>query len=385
MRILPVIVISALVGTTLGSALAYLDIRWNDSEVTLPTTGPAATPVIAADAPRVQVDETTFNFGTMQRGTKKSHEFVFKNVGNAPLTLRVGSTSCKCALGTVGDAPIPPGESVKVQLEWKAESGGGAYRQTATVETNDPVQSQVLLVVDGTVTEASGVSPQEFVFDKVTAGGSKSAAVYVMAMNENEIVVSDPQLSDPKTRDFFDIKIEPAEHDSLPNAAAKDGVRVEILAKPGLPIGRFNQWLVLRTNLEDAEELNIPLVGRVVGDISVHGNGWNEAQGVLALGKVKSGDGKIAKLNMVVHGEGASDVRFEVASCDPPELKVTIGESNKLKESLANVPVTVEVPPGTRPMVRLETAQGKEGRIVLHTTRPASPELVLGVRFTVER
>jgi hypothetical protein len=45
----------------------------------------------------------------------------------------------------------------------------------------------------------------------------------------------------------------------------------------------------------------------------------------------------------------------------------------------------IEVPAGTRPMVRLGTAQGEEGRVVIKTTHPTIKELVLGVRFAVER
>jgi hypothetical protein len=36
-------------------------------------------------------------------------------------------------------------------------------------------------------------------------------------------------------------------------------------------------------------------------------------------------------------------------------------------------------------MAYLGTAQGEEGRIVLNTTHPTIEELVLGVRFAVER
>jgi hypothetical protein len=36
-------------------------------------------------------------------------------------------------------------------------------------------------------------------------------------------------------------------------------------------------------------------------------------------------------------------------------------------------------------MVRLGTAQGDEGRVVIKTTHPTIKELVLGVRFAVER
>ena len=48
------------------------------------------------------------------------------------------------------------------------------FRQTASVITNDPSQSRVELQVDGKVVEASGVAPPDLVFDKITAGESKS-------------------------------------------------------------------------------------------------------------------------------------------------------------------------------------------------------------------
>jgi hypothetical protein len=64
---------------------------------------------------------------------------------------------------------------------------------------------------------------------------------------------------------------------------------------------------------------------------------------------------------------------------------VTIGEPKQLRPTLLHVPVEIEIPAGTPPMVRLDTAQGEEGLVVLKTTHPTIPELTLGVRFAVER
>ena len=83
------------------------------------------------------------------------------------------------------------------------------------------------------------------------------------------IEVTDPVLSDPNTRDKFDVKIEPVDTKDLPNKAAKKGVRITLTAKPGLPVGRFVEWLSVKTSLKDAESLEIPVVGQIVGDISV--------------------------------------------------------------------------------------------------------------------
>jgi hypothetical protein len=66
-------------------------------------------------------------------------------------------------------------------------------------------------------------------------------------------------------------------------------------------------------------------------------------------------------------------------------LKVKIGEPKRLSDVLMHVPVEIEIPAGTRPMVRLPTAQSEPGRVVLSTTHPKVKELVLGVRFAVER
>ena len=66
-------------------------------------------------------------------------------------------------------------------------------------------------------------------------------------------------------------------------------------------------------------------------------------------------------------------------------MKVTIGEPKKLKDTLVQVPLEIEIPPGTRPMVRLDTAQGEPGKIILSTTHPKIKELSIGVQFAVER
>ena len=63
---------------------------------------------------------------------------------------------------------------------------------------------------------------------------------------------------------------------------------------------------------------------------------------------------------------------------------MTLGEPKKLKDTLVHVPVTIEIPPGTRPMVHLDTAQGEAARIVFSTTHPKIKELSLAVRFAVE-
>jgi Protein of unknown function (DUF1573) len=387
MRIISTILVAALAGVLAGGAVAYVEIR-NDPDALdkLADDLSANTKPGDKETPRIAVDQPHFDFGTMQRGTTKSHEFVIRNIGAAPLKIRNGGTTCKCTLSEVADESIPPGGSAMVKLEWSAKSDSGPFRQTATILTNDPTQSQIELTVDGQILALSNVDPPEFLFEKLSVGEKKSAQVYVMAMLQDELTVKDPQISDPTIRDKFDVKVEPVEPSELPNKLAKRGYRVTMTTKDGLPVGRFHSWVTLQTDLPDAAKLEIPIVGQVVGDIGVTGvTGWNAEESVLNIGSVKSSEGGQGKVYLVVRGAGAADVKFDVKSKEPEELKITLGEPKKLKDTLVHVPVTIEIPRGTRPMVHLDTAQGEAARIVFSTSHSKIKELSLAVRFAVER
>ncbi len=387
MRIVSTVLIAALVGVLAGVAIAYVEVR-SDPDAVDRLAAQVEVNAKADDrsAARIKVDQARYDFGSMQRGTTRSHEFVIRNVGTAPLTIRNGGTTCKCTLSHVAEESIPPGGSTTVKLEWTAKVDSGPFSQSATVLTNDLTQSKVDLVVSGEVMATSGVEPPDFLFDKLAVDEVKSAQVYVMAMLQDDLTVAEPVISDPTIRDKFDIKVEPVDKNVLPNKQAQRGYRISVTSKEGLPIGRFHSWVSLKTNLPEAETLDIPIVGQVVGDISVGATtGWNEEQGVFILGTVKSSEGGQGKANLIVRGADAENVKFDVKSVEPQELKVTLGKPVKLKDTLVHVPVIIEIPPGTRPMVHLDTAQGEAGRIVFSTTHPKIKELSLSVRFAVER
>lgn len=384
MKLFPLVVAAVLVGASIGAAIAYVEVRPGGGTTPRPSMTNTSSPS-PNGAPQVEVKEPIYQFGAMQRGTTKSHEFVVHNIGQAPLTLRVLSTTCKCTIGDVSQEPIPPGDTVNVKLEWSALINPGPFRQVATIETNDPVHPKIELSVEGEVTEATGIYPPDFLFDRVTAGQTKTADVYVMALAQDDLQIGSPEFSNIETREFFNVSIEPMDPKQLPNPRAKAGARIRVTAKPGLRMGRFDQWLAVSTNIPDAEKIKIPISGRVVGNVSIHGLMWNEDQGVLRLGKVKSSEGIQQALHILVRGEQAADAKIEVSSTDPPELKAVLGEPKKESDSLVRVPITVEIPPGTPPMARLDIDQHDEARIVLKTNLPDVPEIVLGVRFTVER
>jgi hypothetical protein len=128
----------------------------------------------------------------------------------------------------------------------------------------------------------------------------------------------------------------------------------------------------------------VPVYGTVKGDISIVSNRWNAASGTLRMDPVKSASGGSLNLDVAIRGEHAGDTEVKVASVKPSVLKATLGQRRQITDKLVWVPLTVEIPAGTRPMVRAGEDQGGEGEILLSTTHPTTSEVRLRVLFTVQ-
>lgn len=405
-KLLPVVALSLAAGVGLGVALAYVEVGEVETAFAPParpgdTPGPGAGPEAPTPSgPVAAVDGETFNFGVMQRGGSESHEFIVTNKGNAPLTVEVGRTSCKCTLGEVSKKPLAPGESTPVRLEWVAKSVPGDFRQVATLLTNDPRRPTVELTVEGTVTETAGLTPEEFLLGRVAADSESSATVYLASYDPDGGQVVAEAAMDPSVAqaERYRFAVEPVEVADLPFDKATSGVKITVTAGPGLPIGHITEWVTVKTNLHDGkprgaapegDALQVPLLAVVQGDVSVHGANWIEERGLLNLGTVESGAGKQQKLRLSFKGEHAARLRASVVSADPEWLEVDLSDPVEVREGVWHQPMTVRVPPGRPPEVR--SGEGAEAggigdgdaRLRLATGHPTATELDVRVRFVI--
>ncbi len=144
------------------------------------------------------VGGTTYDFGTMQQGSTKSHSFTFRNVGKAPLELKVAGSSCRCTIGTLADSSLLPGEETVVNLEWKATGVLNEFGQTATISTNDPEHAQVLLSVKGFVSRTVIIDPETIELGEVsvTGGAKRSLKVFGFGPEPFQINSATGQMSE---------------------------------------------------------------------------------------------------------------------------------------------------------------------------------------------
>lgn len=395
--LLSVVLGSVLVGLGLGGVLAYVEVHpaaaLPKPIARRPPDSQQAEQPLDADLPRAEVPETVFDFDRIERGTSMRHAFPVMNEGTAPLVIRFESNTCKCTGVELEGRPVKPGDAISVQpgeqtgvtLEWAAQSEAGPFRHGARFTSNDPRRTSIELEVNGQVVESTSMRPSELLFGTVKSGAERSAELYLMSFLNEDVKVLNFEVSPAELDEQLQVEILPAEKGALPIAEASGGLKVLARYRSGSALGPFRGWLTMTTNLPNAERLMVPIMGRVTGDVSIYGPGWNADRGLLRLGPILSAEGKVVRVNLAVRGEHAHATKFSVASVDPSELKVILGDARKMGEDLVYQPVEVEVPAHTRPLVRMGEPASSDALIVFHSTHPRAQTIRMRVHFSVSR
>jgi hypothetical protein len=334
------------------------------------------------------VNGATFDFGTAQRNSKDKHVFIIRNIGDEPLTLTKGSSSCKCTLSELKQGTVSPGESSEVALEWHLTTEGDQFRQTAEIYTNDPRQPTILFVVQGSVTDWVRLEPRELVLSDVSGSEGTQVGFSLYGFQVDRLAVVEHRFEHPETAGYFDLTFVEQDPSNLEMTPAPSALlRATLTVKPGLPLGPLNQTIHLKTDIEQAPELELPISGSVVGDISVVGTGlFRQQTNLLTLGQVDGEKGIETTLRILVKGPYRQDVRLKIKEVDPPGvLAVQLGESVPINNGAVYMhPLTVSVPKGSRPVARMGSDREDYGRIVIETTHPDTSLLRIGIRFAVK-
>jgi uncharacterized protein DUF1573 len=393
MKVSYVVIVSAMLGVALGAG-----ITWANFHDTPPLVAPQsiAPPVrLHGLQPKLLVDERFHDFGAVERDTKVRHVFHFTNLGKAPLTLKAGATSCsKCTVAELTKTQVSPGETADVTIEYLSSSSQPRIRQWASILTNDPDEQRVELTIVGTVTAKYRVVPTELVLSKVSANETKTADIKIYAFLADGVQVEKYEFTGQETAPYFEVHSEPISRDQLTEPDAKSGCRVAVTVKPGLPLGPIRQTIRLELKMAGFAErptVEVPIEGTVDSDISVVGKGWNGDLGRLAIGAVKRAEGATRHLRLIVRGPHRHGTVIKPGKIDPTWLKVTVGEPSELKQRAAGeggvtqIPLTIEIPPGSPQTNRLGFNQGKYAEIFLETTHPQVQQIRMYLQFVVEQ
>jgi len=396
MRIVPTIVLAALFGLATGMGSAILRVNsapWDGDPGGKSIDAPLPDlPVPGEPVPKLAVNHTKHDFGSMELDKEGTHDFVFSNEGDGNLVLGRGRKSCGCVVTEFegkfqeNKIVIRPGKSSKVTVKWRPDGKTGPYTQTAEINTNDDANRKVKLTITGKVTTAVKAVPSEVTFDRISAGETAARSTSLFCyLDEPPLEVIGHSWARNSTAEHFEVTFLPLTSDQLQQEpGAKSGQLLEVTVKPGLPLGTIRQAIFLRTNLKADMVVEVPIVGSIGRDIAIAGGGWNDVSGVLDIGPVASQEGAQRTLIIITRGPHHKQVRFTAGRCDPELLEIELGETIESDSvNITRTPLTVRIPKGSPRAKYLGTKLGELGRILIQTTHPNIPELTIRVSFAV--
>jgi hypothetical protein len=112
------------------------------------------TPPVLNDeiGPIIKFDDPSHDFGTIEEGTRATHEFEFLNSGDKDLILQDVKASCGCTAPTWPREPIKPGGKGKINVVFNSTGfGGNNFHKSVTVTTNMKTDNVKILYIKGTV------------------------------------------------------------------------------------------------------------------------------------------------------------------------------------------------------------------------------------------
>ncbi|MBN2291692.1 MAG: DUF1573 domain-containing protein [Pirellulales bacterium] len=383
----------AIVGIVAGFMLAKVQVDASSARTSLSpeelskqsaTVGPLAEK--GKLLPKAVVDNEVFNFGTMDKSGRSSHDFVISNEGQAPLILIKGKTTCKCTMAKLDKESVMPGESTKINIEWTAREYSGPFEQVATIQTNDPRRPEIELKIKGMTTTMMQFLPDELVLGRVSAGHPASGKVRLLAHTKEPVEILGFECAELETAKYFEVGLTPLTAKELKGETnVKNGYSIDVALKPGLPQGAFQQTIRFKTSLATAKMVELPVKGLVGSDISILGRGWNKDKGLLTLGLVDGAKGAQRTLRLVARGLHRKGLELKIAEVWPKDsLVAKLGKTTDINSGTASLtPLEIEIPKGSRPANHYASKQGRPGRIVLETNHAYVPKIVILVQFAI--
>ncbi len=96
--------------------------------------------------PKFEFAESNFDFGTINSGDEITHDFKFKNVGNADLIITQAKGSCGCTQPKYPEKPVAPGDEGVISVTFRSAGIAGQVVKDITILANTSPTTKVLTI-----------------------------------------------------------------------------------------------------------------------------------------------------------------------------------------------------------------------------------------------
>lgn len=319
---------------------------------------------MAEGTPKIQFDQTVWDFGKTSQVQSVSGTFKFKNPGDGVLKIQPPKPSCGCTIASLKPDTLQPGESGELAFTLYLGFTRAVLEKHIEVQSNDPQTPQVSLTIKADYTPLYEVTPM--VLTPNLPFGLTATNLFATITRTDGKPLRDLRLEPSKP--WITPHLEP----SLKGDETNAHVRVEI-QREGTP-RRFNEFIQLRT----ADHTNGPVstmfvYGRFLGEVSLNPEAlyWN----ILDAAKVKAEHPEAVVTQRMTIGSAtgkAFEVKNPQSTVKGMKLEIVPKEPGKVYELVAKLEEVPEQTIGGN--VSFETsveAQAKvEVPVIVNVSRP---------------
>jgi hypothetical protein len=254
----------------------------------------------AEQAPAIFCEQPTFDFGVSESSQTIVHEYVIVNKGNAPLEITQARPSCGCTVASISEKTVQPGAETRIKAQLNLAGRVGPQHKTITVESNDPKQPQLTLIMQGSVGDAVSVQPNQIMFGQISGDQESAAEVAVVSGNAQPLKVLGVESTSPSLTATLSTREEGKSY----------GIRVA--TKPPLMPGPLSGNIRITTDNAAKPTIDVPVMAIVAGDLIV-------APPDITLAALP--DQSVTRYVIVRSGNNSP---FELKSVEPPDPSITV-------------------------------------------------------------
>lgn len=120
-----------------------------------PAAVPSNTVAASPNAPVMEFEKTTHDFGTVKKGSPVTYKFMYKNTGKEPLLITQCKAGCGCTTPMCSKEPLKPGKTAFIEVHYDSMRVG-VFTKEILVTSNARNGILTLVIKGNIVAEAEG-------------------------------------------------------------------------------------------------------------------------------------------------------------------------------------------------------------------------------------
>jgi hypothetical protein len=207
--------------------------------------------------PRIFCEDPTFDFGSRDASETVDHTFVLKNTGTADLEIRRVQPACGCTTAELEKKVVPPGESSRISAKLSLAGRGGELQKPILIESNDPTNPALQLVMKGVVGADFEIAPSTMVLRKDSLEAPVTASIIVRSLKNEKFEIFDAKSESGKLK---------LRWDKFPN---ENAFQLTANFEEQFQPGQYGDKIIVETNHPTQKQLEIGVIVIVPSQIVV--------------------------------------------------------------------------------------------------------------------